>query len=558
MSGWAKPKLDRDQAMLFSPTLDAMLSEDHPVRLFEEMLRTLYDWSAWESQYVLVSGQPPIHPRVLAGAILYGMSRRLRSSRQLEDACINRMDFLWLTEGRQIDHSTFAGFRTKFEEELKGLFKGLCRGAMKLGMILLSQTGLDGTKIRANSSRHGTAGEETLRKRLAEMDGEVERLMRSWSSADRAEDGLFGGEGTPNRLPRELADWKRRQKRLQEALEAAGRKSAGSSEGDGEACGSGREEPESAGQEAGEPKDAKAAGQGKGKGKKSKKVRVPVADPQSTVQPNKEGGWSPNYVPQALVDGAEGLIVGTEVLSEPDEGSVTLGLVDAASETLGKKPGQLLADGAYGSGANLSGLDTRGVEALIPVSRAAAATEPGQNPAERSDPRDPVAEEDWGRLPRNRRSKKLDRTAFVYDGAGDCYWCPLGHRLGFVGTQDKGRGGGEYRLYRCGACGGCGLSGQCVGSRTGYRTVFRDEYEPLREAAEGRLSSEAGRAAYRRRSWIAETPFAVIKGLWGIRQFLLRGLKKVKTEWLWVCTAYNLNKMVGKVARLRAASAGKA
>lgn len=532
MSRWAKPRLDRMQATLFSPTLDAMISQDHPVRLFEEMLRELLEWSAWESHYVLVAGQPPIHPRVMAGAILYGLSKGIRSSRQLEDACVNRLDFMWLTEGRRIDHSTFAGFRTRFTDELKSLFKQLNRSAMTMGMILLSQTGLDGTKIRANSSRHGTASGETLASRLAALDVEVEQLMSHWAAADGVEDGLYGVVGTPNRLPRKLADLKRRQARLGKALEAVGRKSAGAEE------------------------DKSASGKQKAK---KKKVKVPVADPESTVHPNKEGGYAPNYTPEALVDGASGLIVGTEVLADPDEGRVVVAMVDELEQSLGKKPGQLLADGAYGSGENLSALACREVEALIPVSRTAEPLSPEENPAVRGDPSRPVPSETWAKLPRNRQSKKLDRTAFIYDGAADCYWCPAGHCLGFIGIQNKQRGGGPgggiYRRYRCRACKACPQSGTCVVSKTGVRTIYREQYEPLREAMESRLRSKEGRESYRRRSWIAETPFAVIKTVMGVRQFLLRGLSKVKTEWLWICTAYNLNKMVRKVASLRAAFA---
>ena len=63
--------------------------------------------------------------------------------------------------------------------------------------------------------------------------------------------------------------------------------------------------------------------------------------------------------------------------------------------------------------------------------------------------------------------------------------------------------------------------------------------------------SEDGKRMYRRRSWIAETPFAVLKTVMHFRRFLLRGLEKVKTEWLWACTAFNVRKMIRAIARLR-------
>lgn len=80
---WAKAPLGRDQIALFSPTLDAVIEQDHPVRLFDEILRQ-QDWSGWTVPCGDHRGRPPIHPRALAGILLYGLMRRIRSSRMLE------------------------------------------------------------------------------------------------------------------------------------------------------------------------------------------------------------------------------------------------------------------------------------------------------------------------------------------------------------------------------------------------------------------------------------------------------------------------------------------
>ena len=80
---------------------------------------------------------------------------------------------------------------------------------------------------------------------------------------------------------------------------------------------------------------------------------------------------------------------------------------------------------------------------------------------------------------------------------------------------------------------------------------MRDEYDVHREAAAARMASESGEQKYRRRMWMAETPFAVIKQVLGVRQFLLRGRENVQTEWLWTCCAFNLRKMVRHMAQLR-------
>ena len=502
MTQWAEMPLDRTQTRMFHPTLDDMIPPDHSVRLFEEILRGC-DWSAWEARYAVKVGQPAIHPRVVASAILYGLSHRMRSSRRLEWACDTALDFLWLVQGRHIDHATFCQFRTRFAKELKDLFGQVARVAMHLGLVRLNAVALDGTKVRANSSRHETATAESIDRRLAALDEEVRKMLAEAEATDARETDAFGEEVAPTRLPRELADAALRREALAKALEAA----------------------------------------------RAKGAKVPVADPESTIQPNKEGGFAPNYTPMAAVDAHRGFIVEADVLRDGDEGRATAPMVDAVAGTLGERPKRLLADGPHGTGENLAALEARGVVAYIPVPLRG---DTGDNPAKRADPTSPVAEADRPKLPRSKHDGKLDRASFVYDAWADCYYCPMGRRLDFAGVQDKQRKGGIYRLYRGTGCAGCPLARECTAAKGGKgRTVFRGEHEPLREATEARMKTEEGRAIYARRRWTSETPFGVMKGWIGLRQFLLRGLEKVKTEWLWACTAYNVWKLAREVARMR-------
>ena len=118
MSYFAQPTLGRDQLALIPTTLNDAIPEDHEVRLLDDILQT-QDWSSWEVEYSLRRGQPPIPPRVLASVILYGLLRRIRSSRVLEYLTGHNVDFLWLTEGRTIDHTTLCKFRTRFKQPLR-------------------------------------------------------------------------------------------------------------------------------------------------------------------------------------------------------------------------------------------------------------------------------------------------------------------------------------------------------------------------------------------------------------------------------------------------------
>ena len=513
MSYWATPPMDRNQIALFSPTLDASIDQDHPARLFDEILASM-DWSPWEARYNGKRGQPAIHPRILSGVILYGMTLGFRSSRVLERACTNSLDFLWLVSGRSIDHATICGFRTKFSKELKDLFKQIGRLAMSMGLIRLNHVGLDGTRVLANSSRHGTRTAKTLAQKLAVLDEQIAEAFAQAEQLDRQDKDLFGNQ-TPNRLPAELASLQKRQEALAQALAQA---------------------------------NAMDAKRRRRTDTTNRSAKVPVADPDSAILPNKDGGHAPNYTPMAAVDGEQGFIVDAEVTNEATESQTTVATVDRISETFQTQPQKLLADSAHGDGQNLSALEARGVEAYIPMADGGA-----DNAARRDDPTAPVAQSDWDRLPYvgKKKNKKLAKSAFVYDASCDCYYCPAGRRLAYARCDRDSRRDStvEFRVYRCVDCSDCGLSDVCIRGSS-RRTVRRDEYEELRESMSKRMRSESGQAEYRKRKWICETPFGVPKGVWRVRRFLHRGLEKVQTEWSWTCTAYNLSKLVRIVSRL--------
>jgi transposase len=183
MNHWNKPAIDREQLPLFAPTLDASLDTNHPVRMVDEILRNL-DFGSWEQKYDQFTGQPPIHPRIMAGVLLYGLSLGIRSSRKLEDACGNRLDFIWLAEGRQIDHSTFCKFRTGHGQQLKELFRKLALTAREMGLVRLNQVTWDGTRIKANNSRHNTARHEKLEELIKELDDQFDQILKEASVVD--------------------------------------------------------------------------------------------------------------------------------------------------------------------------------------------------------------------------------------------------------------------------------------------------------------------------------------------------------------------------------------
>jgi transposase len=520
MDYWARAPRNREQIVLFAPNLDEMIPEDHPVRLFDEILG-LCDWSDWEAEYHGKRGQPPIHPRVLAAVILHGLTRGVRSSRHLEYLAKHNIDFIWLAEGHHPDHATICGFRTKFREPLRDLFRQIGRVAMTMGLIRLGEVALDGTRVKANNSRFETLTAEGIEARLAALDKQLQEMLCEADQADAAEERLFDTGEACEKLPQELADARARQKELREALKRV--------------------------------QAADEARRRNGTDPKKNPAQIPTTDPDSKVLPNKEGGYAPNYTPMVAADTHAGFIVDTDVIESTYEHLTTVPSVDRIEERFGQRPAAMLADAAHATGPNMEQLEAREVEFFTPVE--SKQPQPG-NPARREDPTGPVPSAAWEQLPQNPQTKRLDKSAFVYDEAADTYYCPLGKPLTYEQTKSSVNAAGERvyaRLYRCVDCDGCPLAAKCRSPKAKRaRSVSRDVHEKRRERMAAKMAGEDAKATYRKRLHTGETPFAVLKQVMNVRQFLLRGLEKVKTEWLWACTALNLAKLVRETARLRA------
>jgi transposase len=205
---WAKPPELRDQLVLFPRRLDDAIAQDHNVRLLDDILGRL-DWSSWEAAYDLRRGQPPIHPRVLAGVILYGLLTRIRTSRALEEALQVRLDFRWLVEGRSIDHTTLSEFRRKNGDALKTTFVQIGLVAREIGCLPLETLAFDGTRVRANNRRSGSRTPARLREMKAELAAKFAELEAKTAAADVRDDEVFGNESN-HTLSQELADVERR------------------------------------------------------------------------------------------------------------------------------------------------------------------------------------------------------------------------------------------------------------------------------------------------------------------------------------------------------------
>ncbi len=160
--------------------------------------------------------------------------------------------------------------------------------------------------------------------------------------------------------------------------------------------------------------------------------------------------------------------------------------------------------------------------------------------------RESVSEEKWDELPIEAKTHRFSRTAFIYHIEENSYFCPMGKRLAAKGEQSSTRKNGttvESIVYESMAvdCANCPLLARCVSPKRKTRRLARMKGAAVLDRLEERMTSAESRAIYKRRSTLAESPFARIKSQFGIRRFLSRGLDKVRIEWQWICSAYNIN-----------------
>jgi transposase len=492
-----------------------MIPSDHPVRLVDEILDQL-DWTNWEAKYHGAHGQPPIHPSIPAKILLFAMLRRIRSSRQIEYQLKHSIDFIWLSSGRRIDHTTLSEFRRNHSEPLRDIFKQMIRLAINLKIANLAELCIDGTRVLADANKYKTWTAARLAKALAQLDGQIAEALKTLEINDSLDEDLLGEDIAADRLPAAVSDLQSRREQLAAHMETL----------------QGMDE-------------ARKLSRSKGP------AQLPKTDPDSRILPNKEGGYAANYTPMLSTETGSGMIVWAEVMIGNVEHDQFTTVIDTVQSDFGVQVEGALVDAAYTTGENLTAAEARGVELIGPLAEPACK----DNPAEREDPRQPVAQNDLDRLPINPQTKCFDKSAFRYDEQADCYYCPAGKPLPYRGANNTVRAGKPVRrkVYTCQDCAGCPLASRCRKNpeAAGGREVMDDAHEEARRRHRERMNLEESQRACARRQHMGEVPFAVFKVNFDMRRFLLRGIEGVGQEWRWAATAFNLKKLMQCWVELR-------
>jgi transposase len=429
-----------DEAQLLPPSVQDYVPEDHLSRFIVTLVRESLDLSEIEASYPSILGQPPFDPAMMTALLLNGYVSGLYASRRIARACTERADFMMIVAGDPPDFRTISDFRKRHLQALAKLFVQVLKLCEAAGLAKLGHVALDGTKIKANASKHKAMSYRRMKQREAELQAEVDRWLAAAEAADTEEDKTHGSR-RGDEMPKWVADKKKRLAKIRAAkaeLEAEAKAAAEEemrrrAEAERTRIAEGRKKNGFAPKPPSEEPDGKA--------------QRNFTDPESRVLLTKDGyiqGWNA----QAAVDSTAQVIVAhTLTQSMSDQGQLTT-LVDAIEANLGARPKEASADAGYCSEANLAALADRGVTGYIATGRSKHAAD-----------------------------------------------------------AKRGVGG------------------------------------PLTQAMRRKLKRAGWRSRYRLRKQIVEPVFGQIKQARGFRQFLLRGIEKVRAEWALICTAHNLTKL---------------
>ena len=352
---------DPQQILLLPPSLDEWLPEGHLARFVSELVEEALDLSAIRAAYVEERGYPPYDPRLMVKLLIYGYCSGQRSSRGIEKRCHDDVAFRYLAAGAAPDFRSIARFRRRHLEALAGLFLQALRLCQKAGMVRLGRVALDGTKLRANASRHKAMSYKRMVEREKQLEVEIDAMLAEAERQDAAEDEQFGLDGRDDDLPEEL---NRRVDRLLKIREA---KQALEEEARRAAAEKAAERAEA--QDLDEPAKAAKVETAVSKAVPRAKAQRNFTDPDARIMKMSDGAFHECYNGQVVVDDAHQVIVAADTTQCAADVPSLLPMVGQAITNCGRLPGQLLADSGYCAEEGLKLLTEMGLDALIATGR---------------------------------------------------------------------------------------------------------------------------------------------------------------------------------------------
>lgn len=330
-----------EQDLLLPPSLRDWLPENHLAHFVSDVVDQL-DLSAIESVYEKEErGQPPYHPGMMTKILLYGYCVGVFSSRQMQKKLVEDVGFRMLAAGNEPDFRTISDFRKQHLSALQGLFDQMLQIALQAGTMKLGRVVLDGSKVKANASKHKAMSYGRMQEDEKRLRAEVKRLLEQAEKVDAEEDARYGREQSGDELPAELARRETRWEKIREAKRALEERA--------------REQ-------------AKSKGEPEAEAKPEAKMQYNFTDPESRIMKGADG-FVQAYNAQVAVEPDFQLIVGQLVTQEANDKQQMRPMVEVIQEQSGQKPAEVVSDSGYCSDANLGYLEKKKIEGFVAVDR---------------------------------------------------------------------------------------------------------------------------------------------------------------------------------------------
>jgi len=469
-----------NQHLLFPSNIFDLLPKDNACYLYTELFQML-DTSTIESSYQ-VKGQNAYHPKLIVSILIYAYSRGVFSSRQIERRCHEDLSFMFIAQMNCPNFRVLSDFRKNHGDFFQDCFKQTVKLAMELKLASLGHISLDGSKFKANTSKHKAMSYGRLKEREQALCAEIDDLIEQAKRCDQEEDKAYQ-EKTGYEIPDDLKFKEGRLAKIQAAKKALEQ----------------REEQLNPGKAIDDTK------------------QISFADTEARIM-GKKGSFAYAYNAQISVDADLQIIVGQHISQNANDKQEVEPALQALQDTTERLPDQVSADNGYWSGGNLQAFDESGVDAYI-------ATDKGEK---------------THKIPLDASDRKLIKADFDYHEADNIFICPNGQTLVMISESKDGS-----RVYqgRDEVCDACPLKRRCCQSDKGHaRTISTDDKESLRQDMNRKMETASAQAVYKQRKVIVEPVFGQIKNS-GFRGFSVRSKDKVAGEFSIVCAAHNFKKI---------------
>ena len=352
-----------DETWLLPPSVQDFVPAGHPAHLVRDIVREELDLRAILSAYTEPRGFPPYHPGMMVALLLCAYSQGVYSSRRIARGCEERLDFQAVTALNRPDFRTINEFRRRHLAALGDLFVQVLTLCRRAGLVGLGHVAVDGTKLRANASKHKAMSHERMLRAETELAAEVKGWLDRADATDAAEDAEHGPDRRGDEMPDWMADKQRRLARIRAAraeLEAEARAAADAKQA---------ARPDPGVKADGTPCKRRGPKPTRPPGTPEPTAQRNFTDPESRIMLGRDG-FIQGYNGQVAVDGKRQVIVAHRLTQNASDQDGLLPLLDATATNTGRLPNEVSADNGFCSEANLAGLVERGVRGYVATGRA--------------------------------------------------------------------------------------------------------------------------------------------------------------------------------------------